>query len=200
MTDTPLRISVLASGGGTNFQAIQDRIADGRLEARVVLVISNNKDAFVLERARAAGIRAEHWSEKKAGSREAFVSGLLRLLDETRTELIVLAGYMKLVPVEVVRAYSGRIINIHPALLPKYGGQGMYGIHVHEAVLAAGEKESGATVHMVDEQYDRGAILKQRKVPVLPGDTPESLRDRVLAIEHELFSEVIAKFAAAPRS
>ena len=200
MIETPLRIAVLASGGGTNFQAIQDRIADGRLNARVVLVISNNKDAFVLERARTAGIRAEHWSEKKAGSREAFVAGLLKLLEETQTELIALAGYMKLVPFEVVNAYARRIINIHPALLPKFGGQGMYGIHVHEAVLAAGELESGATVHLVDAQYDRGPILAQRRVPVLPGDTPESLRDRVLQVEHELYSDVIAKFAAAPRT
>jgi phosphoribosylglycinamide formyltransferase-1 len=196
MIETPLRIAVLASGGGTNFQAIQGRIAGGRLNAQVVLVISNNKDAYVLERARTAGIRTEHWSEKKAGSREAFVAGLLKLLEETRTELIVLAGYMKLIPAEVVKAYAGSIINIHPALLPKFGGQGMYGIHVHEAVLAAGEKESGASVHLVDAEYDRGTILKQRKVPVLPGDTPETLRDRVLDVEHELYSEVIAEFAA----
>jgi phosphoribosylglycinamide formyltransferase-1 len=115
-------------------------------------------------------------------------------------ELIVLAGYMKLLPAEVVRDYEGRILNIHPALLPKYGGQGMYGMFVHEAVIAAKDKESGATVHFVDLEYDRGPIFLQRAVPVLPGDTPESLRERVLRLEHELLPEAIAKFAAERRN
>jgi phosphoribosylglycinamide formyltransferase 1 len=195
-TNAPLRVAVLASGSGTNFQAIVDKTAAGRLNARIMVVISNNRNAYVLERARQAGIRAEHWSETLAGSQQAFVDGMLRILNSAHTELIVLAGYMKLLPGEVVHAYEGRILNIHPALLPKHGGKGMYGIAVHEAVIAAGDVESGATVHCVDNEYDRGPIYLQRKVSVLPGDTPEILRERVLKIEHELLPEAISKFAA----
>jgi phosphoribosylglycinamide formyltransferase-1 len=195
MATDPLRIGVLASGSGTNLQAILDRCQDGTLNAVVAVVISNNRKAYALERARQAGVEAAHWSEKKAGSPEAFVDGLLDILRLARVDLVVLAGYMKLVPRPVVDAYQGRMLNIHPALLPKFGGKGYYGMRVHEAVLAAGEKESGATVHLVDAEYDRGGVFLQRTVPVLPGDTPESLRDRVLAVEHELFPQAIAKFA-----
>jgi phosphoribosylglycinamide formyltransferase-1 len=200
MPQSPLRIAVLASGSGTNFQAIVDKIASGKLNARIMVLICNNRNAFVLERARQAGIRAEHWSETLAGSREKFVEGLLQLLQQSHVELIVLAGYMKLLPAEVVRAFEGRILNIHPALLPKHGGQGMYGMFVHEAVIAAKESESGATVHFVDSEYDRGPIFLQRKVPVMPDDSPESLRERVLKVEHELLPEAIAKFAVERRA
>lgn len=199
MPNSPIRIAVLASGSGTNFQAIVDKIASGQLNARVMVLICNNRNAFVLERARQVGIRAEHWSETLAGSRKEFVEGLLRTLRESKVELIVLAGYMKLLPEEVVREYHGRILNIHPALLPKFGGQGMYGMFVHEAVIAARETESGATIHFVDAEYDRGPVFLQRTVPVLPNDTPESLRERVLKLEHELLPEAIAKFAAERR-
>ncbi len=200
MPTSPLRIAVLASGSGSNFQAIVDKIASGKLNARVMVLICNNRNAFVLERARQAGIRAEHWSETLAGSRPEFVKGLLRMFKESKVELIVLAGYLKLLPEEVVHEYSNRILNIHPALLPKFGGQGMYGIFVHEAVIAAKETESGATVHFVDTEYDRGPIFLQRSVPVHPGDTPEALRERVLLAEHELLPEAIAKFAAERRA
>jgi phosphoribosylglycinamide formyltransferase-1 len=199
MPTNPLRIAVLASGSGTNFQAIVDKIASGQLNARIMALICNNRNAYVLERARQAGIRAEHWSETLAGSRQVFVEGLLRVLRESKVELVVLAGYMKLLPAEVVHEYQGRILNIHPALLPKFGGQGMYGMFVHEAVISAKETESGATIHFVDAEYDRGPIFLQRRVPVLPGDTPESLRERVLKVEHELLPEAIAKFAAERR-
>lgn len=200
MPTSPLRIAVLASGSGTNFQAIVDKIASGQLSARVMVLICNNRNAFVLERARQAGIRAEHWSESSAGSRQVFVEGLLRILKEAKVELIVLAGYMKLLPEELVREYPGCILNIHPALLPKFGGQGMYGMFVHEAVISAKETESGATVHFVDAEYDRGPVFLQRKVAVLPADTPESLKERVLKAEHELLPEAIAKFAAERRA
>ncbi|HUU44926.1 MAG TPA: phosphoribosylglycinamide formyltransferase [Acidobacteriota bacterium] len=195
----PLRVAVMASGGGTNLQAILDQITEGKLDARVVVVVSNNRNAQALERARQAGVEAVHWSEKKAGSPEAFTRGLLDVFRKARVELVVLAGYMKLVPREVVDAYEGRMINTHPALLPKFGGEGFYGIRVHEAVLAAGETVSGATVHFVDPEYDRGPIFMQRQVPVQPGDTPESLRDRVLAVEHELLPAAIARFATERR-
>jgi len=190
-----LRVAVMASGSGTNLQSILDRCRDGRLKAVVCVVISNNSDSYALERARREGVETVHWSEKKAGSAKAFADGLLAILRRTGADLIVLAGYMKLVPIEVVAAYQGRILNIHPALLPKYGGKGFYGIKVHEAVLAAGDTESGATVHFVDAEYDRGPAFLQRTVPVLPGDTPDTLRERVLAVEHELLPDAIAKFA-----
>lgn len=196
----PMRIAVLASGSGSNLQAIVDRCADESLDARVVVVISNNRNAFALERATKAGIRAVHWSEKRAGSPAAFVDGLLELLRTERVDLVVLAGYMKLVPKPVVDAYKGRMLNIHPALLPKYGGKGFYGMHVHEAVLAAGDTESGATVHLVDSEYDRGPIVLQDRVPVKPEDTPDSLRDRVLELEHRLLPAAIAKLAALHRN
>ncbi|MEW5702514.1 MAG: phosphoribosylglycinamide formyltransferase [Candidatus Zixiibacteriota bacterium] len=195
----PLRVGVMVSGSGTNLQVILDRIAAGSLDAIVTIVISNNRDAYALERARQAGVEAVHWSEKKAGSPEAFVSGLLDLLASARVQLLVLAGYMKLVPRPVVEEYAGRIINIHPALLPKFGGPGFYGMRVHEAVIAAGETESGATVHFVDPIYDHGEIFLQRRVPVHPGDTPEQLRDRVLAVEHELLPDAIEAFAQQRR-
>ncbi|MBI5869193.1 MAG: phosphoribosylglycinamide formyltransferase [candidate division Zixibacteria bacterium] len=191
-----LRLAILASGSGTNLQAVLDQIAEGKLAADVAVVISNNSDSQALERARKVGIEAVHWSEKKAGSPAQFSSGLLEMLQHHRIDLVVLAGYMKLVPIEVVRAFHGRIINIHPALLPKYGGPGFYGMRVHEAVIAAGEKQSGATVHFVDAEYDHGSVLMQREVPVLPNDTPATLRDRILAVEHELLPAAIAEFAA----
>ncbi len=191
-----LRVAVMASGSGTNLQSILDRCAAGSLPARVVVVISNNRNATALERARKAGVDAVHWSEKKAGSPEAFAEGLLDILKQAGADLVVLAGYMKLVPPQVVAAYRGRMLNIHPALLPKHGGQGFYGMRVHEAVVAAGDTESGATVHFVDAEYDRGPTFLQRTVPVLPGDTPESLQTRVLAVEHELLPDAIAKFAS----
>jgi phosphoribosylglycinamide formyltransferase-1 len=196
MAGKRLRIGVLASGSGSNLQAILDRCADGSIEAEVAVVISNNRKAYALERARNAGVEAVHWSEKKAGDPEVFANGLLDILRTARVDLVVLAGYMKLVPPRVVTAFEGRMLNIHPALLPKFGGKGYYGMRVHEAVLEAGETESGATVHFVDAQYDHGAVLLQRKVPVLPDDTPETLRERVLEVEHQLFPDAIAKFAA----
>ncbi|MBI3871733.1 MAG: phosphoribosylglycinamide formyltransferase [candidate division Zixibacteria bacterium] len=140
-----------------------------------------------------------HWSETIAGSPEAFARGLIEHLQKAQVELVVLAGYMKLVPQAVVQAYPGRMLNVHPALLPRFGGPGFYGMRVHESVLAAGDTESGATVHFVDTEYDRGPIFLQRRVPVLPGDTAETLRDRVLALEHELLPEAIAQFARTRR-
>lgn len=190
-----LRVGVMVSGSGTNLQAILDLSAAGRLDAEVVVVISNNRKAQALERARRAGVRAVHWSVKVAGAPERFAEGLLDIFSEAGVDLVVLAGYMKLVPESVVRAYEGRMLNTHPALLPKFGGPGFYGMRVHEAVLSAGETESGATVHFVDAEYDHGPIFLQRRVPVHPDDSPESLRDRVLAVEHEILPEAIARFA-----
>jgi phosphoribosylglycinamide formyltransferase-1 len=191
-----LQLAVLGSGRGSNFQAILRANDEGRLPStRVCLVISNNSDAGILALARSAGIPALHVSQKQFPTEEEFTDALLAGFQRHGADLIVLAGYMKRVPPPVVRKYRGRILNIHPALLPKFGGQGMYGHHVHEAVIAARERESGATVHVVDEEYDRGPIVLQRTVAVAPGETPETLAAKVLEVEHALYPDAIREYA-----
>ncbi len=189
-------VAVLASGSGTDLQSILDAEAAGTLKAEVKLVISNKATAYALERAQKAGKRTVHVSLKTEGSSDAVAHKLLALFAEEDIDLVVLAGYLKLIHPDVVRKYRRRIINIHPALLPQYGGKGMYGMKVHRAVLAAGEKESGPTVHFVDEIYDHGTILAQRTVPVLEDDTPEDLQARVLAVEHQILAETVARLAS----
>jgi formyltetrahydrofolate-dependent phosphoribosylglycinamide formyltransferase len=184
------RVAVAVSGRGSNLQALLDSLS-AEAPARVVLVISNRADAGALERARARGIATSVLRDP------AQASEWLPVLEAAGVDLLVLAGYLKLVPPEVVRRYQGRIINIHPALLPAFGGPGMYGARVHQAVLASGVKESGATVHLVDEVYDRGPILGQARVPVLPGDTTESLASRVLEVEHQLLPAAVLAAARA---
>jgi len=186
------RVAVCVSGGGSNLQALLDRL-QGEEPARVVLVLSNRADAGGLERARQAGIPAEVLADP------ADASEWITRLGRRDVGLVVLAGYLKLVPPGVVQKYAGRIINVHPALLPAFGGPGMYGQRVHEAVIASGAAESGPTVHLVDEVYDRGAILAQRRVPVLPGDTPTALAARVLAEEHGILPDVVLAAARAGR-
>lgn len=191
-----LTIAVFGSGRGSNFRAILRALEEGTLpDTRIACVISNNSAAGILETAREHGIPALHASPKNFPTDDAYIESLLSTLRTREVNLIVLAGYMKLLPERLVKSYRGRILNIHPAILPRFGGKGMYGIHVHEAVLASGDRESGATVHLVDEVYDHGAILMQRRVPVLPDDTPETLASRVLAVEHELFPEVLRRIA-----
>jgi phosphoribosylglycinamide formyltransferase-1 len=182
----PVRVAVLASGGGTNLQALLDACGPGT-PARITRVVSNKADAGALERARRAGIPAVLLHDP-GDPRE-----LLAALADA--ELVVLAGYLRLVPAPVVAQFPRRLINIHPALLPAFGGPGMYGRRVHEAVLASGAAQSGATVHYVDEQYDRGPIIAQQTVPVRPDDTPETLATRVLAVEHELLPQVVLELA-----
>lgn len=190
-----LRLAVFASGSGTNLQALIDRFntTDSAL-LRVALVISDRQDAGALARARAAGIEAMHI---QVAGRPADLSTreMVAALDSADIDLIALAGYLRLVPPAVLKRYPDRIVNIHPALLPKYGGKGMYGQRVHDAVLAAGEQVSGATVHYVNENYDEGRIIAQHEVPVLPGDTPASLAARVLAVEHVLFPDALEQVA-----
>ncbi|WP_419948542.1 phosphoribosylglycinamide formyltransferase [Candidatus Palauibacter sp.] len=191
----PVRIAVLASGGGSNFQALVDRFSrrdtPGR---RVVGVIASREGAGVLERARRAGVASAILPASTDDDRTA--TFLLRTLAGWRSEIVVLAGYMKLVPEPVVRAHWGRILNIHPALLPSFGGQGMYGARVHRAVVDSGARVTGVTVHFVDEAYDRGPILCQWPVPVLAGDTPASVGARVLAVEHRLLPAAVEALAS----
>ncbi len=188
-------VAALVSGSGTDLQSILDAEKDGRLSAQVRVVISNKANAYGLERARQAEIRTEHISIKTEGSYDAVGERMLEVFREEQIDLIVLAGYLKLVHPMVIEAYERRIINIHPALLPKFGGKGMYGMRVHEAVIAAGENVSGPTIHFVDEIFDHGEIIAQRKVPVLPDDTPEKLQQRVLEEEHRLLPETVARLA-----
>lgn len=187
-----MRVAVLASGSGTNLQALLDACRPPA-PASVVLVASNVADAGALARAERAGVAVHLVADPADGP------ALLGALRACGAELVVLAGYLKLVPADVVRAYDGRMINIHPALLPAFGGKGMYGLRVHRAVLDSGATVSGPTVHLVDAEYDRGPILAQWPVPVRADDTPETLRDRVLAAEHELLPAVVLAAARAGR-
>jgi phosphoribosylglycinamide formyltransferase 1 len=190
-----VRVAVMVSGGGSNLQAILDAQKAGQLpRIRVVLVLSSKRDAFALERARRHEVPAEVVERKAFATEEAAQAAVLDKLVEARVDVVVLAGYMRKLSGAIVRRFRGRILNIHPALLPKYGGPGMYGQHVHEAVLAAGEKESGCTVHVVDEEYDHGPILAQVKVPVLPKDTADTLAARVLEQEHKLYPKTLKEF------
>src|SRR6476620_4909520 len=187
----PSRLAVLASGRGSNLQAIMDHfdsIARERV-AKVVLVASNRSDSPALIRAATASIDIASFDASDDGAQ------LLELLRRFRVDLVVLAGYLKRIPPLVIREYAGRIINIHPALLPAFGGEGMYGARVHEAVIASGTRESGVTVHLVDNEYDRGPIVAQWRVPVEKSDTAESLAARVLAAEHVVYPRVIEMVA-----
>ncbi len=186
------RIAVAVSGRGSNLEALLSALGPAA-PARVVLVLSSRADAGALPRAREHGVPVEVLSDPADGAE------WLQRLERHRVELIVLAGYLKLVPAPVIARYRDRILNIHPALLPEFGGRGMYGRRVQQAVLASGARESGATVHLVDEEYDRGAILAQARVPVLPGDTPDRLAARVLEVEHRLLPAAVLAAAAAGR-
>jgi phosphoribosylglycinamide formyltransferase-1 len=187
-----MRIAVAVSGGGSNLQALLDSLPAAG-PARIALVLSNSPTAGGLARAGTRGITTAVFRDWASGTE------WLALLEAHGIELIVLAGYLKLVPPEVIAAYRGRIVNVHPALLPAFGGPGMYGKRVHEAVIAAGVAESGCTVHLVDEAYDQGEILAQARVPVLPGDTAETLAARVLAAEHQLLPKVVLELTRSPR-
>lgn len=192
-----LKIAVLVSGGGTNLQAIIDKIENGTIEnAEIKVVISNKKDAYALERAKKHGISGEYLSPKDFEKRQDFDAALLDTLQRHQVDLIVLAGYLVIVPQNVVSAYANRIINIHPSLIPSFCGDGFYGLKVHEAVLARGNKVTGATVHFVDEGTDTGPIILQKAVYVQEGDTPEILQKRVMEeAEWNILPEAIGLIA-----
>ncbi len=199
-----LKISVLVSGGGTNLQAIIDGIREGNEKvdsdfsiqnAKIVQVISSNKQAFALKRAEENGIKTLVVDNQVYPNPKERSQVILEALKEQDTDLVVLAGYMSILDSVIVKEYAGRIINIHPSLIPKYCGAGYYGKRVHEAVLENKETESGATVHFVDEGVDTGPIIIQEKVPVKPGDTVDTLGARVLETEHKLLRKVIKEAA-----
>lgn len=182
-----IKIGVLASGSGSNLQAIIDACRTGKIDAVIVAVISNKKNAFALERAKKHNIKAVFIDLQKYD----FNKKTIKILEKQKVDLVCLAGFLLKISKEFVRKYKDRIVNIHPALLPKFGGSGMYGIDVHKAVIQAKEKISGCSVHLVDEKYDHGKIILQRKVKVFNNDTPERLQKRVLKQEHKAYPEAI---------
>ena len=191
-----LRLGVLASHTGTNLQSIMDACHAGALDAEIRVVISNNSRSLALERASVAGIPTAHLSNVTHPAPDALDAAIERTLKSHGVEVAALAGYMKKLGARTLAAYRNRVLNVHPALLPKFGGRGMYGNRVHAAVLESGDRVTGVTVHLVDEEYDRGPVLAQVEVPVLPDDTPETLAARVLAQEHILYPKTLQRIAS----
>ena len=198
MRSHELCIGVLVSGHGrgSNLQALIDGCANGEIPGHVAVVIGTRRDAPAIERVQAAGVPTVIISPRKyEGDEAGYGAALLRALRKHDVMLICLSGYMRMLPPAVVDAYRGRIMNIHPALLPFFGGKGMYGENVHRAVIESGMKVSGCTVHFVDEQYDTGPIILQTAVPIREDDTPETLAARVLAVEHKIYPEALRAVA-----
>jgi phosphoribosylglycinamide formyltransferase-1 len=192
-----MRCAVFASGNGSNFQALLDRKASGELaHPDFVLMVGNNSKAGAFDRARARGISTLHIAPSHFPTEEAYVGRLSSALKDSGVELIVLAGYMKKLPPAVVAEYRNRILNIHPGLLPAFGGKGMYGLNVHRAAIEYGAKISGITVHFVDDEYDHGPVILQKAVPVLDGDDEHALAARVLEAEHEYYWQAVEAVAA----
>ena len=196
MMATPVRIGVLASGGGSNLQAVMDAIAAGTINGRIVLVVCDRPEAYALERARLAEIPTVVLRPGDYATRDAYSAALAARLRAAEVGLVLLAGFMRVVTRELLAAFAHRIINIHPALIPSFCGPGYYGHHVHEAVLRYGAKLSGCTVHFVEEDVDAGPIILQRAVPVLDDDTPDTLAARVLVEEHRALPEAVRLFCA----
>ena len=190
-------ISVLVSGGGTNLQAVIDAIESGYIkDARIAQVIASKEDAYSLTRAANHGIKGIYIGKNNYPDMDERTDAIIKALDEEKTDLVILAGYLSIIQPALVKKYKNKIINIHPSLIPKYCGMGYYGHHVHEAVLAGGETESGATIHFVDEGVDTGNIILQKSVPVMPDDTADTLAARVLTVEHTILPEAVRMFCA----
>jgi phosphoribosylglycinamide formyltransferase-1 len=186
-----VRIAVLISGGGTNLQSIIDAIDSGELDLQIACVVSNRKEAFGLKRAENAGIPAFYVGKGNYPEDQERETALMNLLEKERIDLIVLAGYLNILPSSVIGAYKDRIINIHPSLIPRHCGKGYYGMKVHESVISSGDAITGVTVHYVDEGVDTGKVIERVEIPVFESDTAESLSKRVLVIEHELLVKVL---------
>lgn len=189
-----MNLGFFASHGGSNFQALAEACRDGRIAARAAVLISNNASSLAMQRARTLDIPCHHLCVGvQFTDADSVDRACLEVLERSAIDLVVLCGYMKKIGPRVLDAFRGRMINTHPALLPKFGGQGMYGRNVHAAVIAAGESETGVTIHLVTEDYDAGSILAQTRVPVMPDDTPESLAARVLDREHAFLVETVGR-------
>ncbi|MDR1474406.1 MAG: phosphoribosylglycinamide formyltransferase [Endomicrobium sp.] len=190
-----IRIAILASDGGTNMQAIVNACKTGILKdlAEVILTVSNNASAFVLERAKKENIKSVCIERTNFKDEKFFNKKILTELKNAKTDIVCLAGYIRILGQDIVDEYRDRILNIHPALLPKFGGKGMYGHFVHEAVVKAGETKSGATVHFANEEYDSGKIIMQEEIKVFKTDTPEDVAKRVLKVEHQIYPQAIKK-------
>ncbi len=193
-----MRLGILASHHGTNFQAVIDACQCGNLAAEVAVAISNNSQSGALVRARAANIPTVHLSSRTHPQAEALDEALLSALTDHQVDLVVMLGYMKKLGSRTLQHFQGRIINIHPSLLPKYGGQGMFGLNVHKAVLESADTETGVTVHYADEHYDTGQMITQVRIQVMPDDSPESLAARVLRQEHKLLVNTLKQLAERP--
>jgi phosphoribosylglycinamide formyltransferase-1 len=190
-----MNVAVFASGGGSNFQALIDRVEQGDLHCTLALCVGNNSTATAFERAKKHGIPTRHIGPSHFPSEQAYADALLAVLKEYNIEIIALAGYMKKIPRSVIAAFPCRIINIHPGLLPAFGGKGLYGEKVHQAVLESGAKISGITIHFVDEEYDHGPIIFQEAVQVLDSDDCHALAGRVLKLEHASYWRVLEAIA-----
>ena len=195
MAPSPLQIGFLASHGGSSMRAIVDAIQSGALPGSARIVVSNNADAPALAFAREHGVPAQHISATASGGEAAADRAICEALRAHGAEWLVLSGYLRKLGPLTLKQFERRILNIHPALLPKFGGRGMFGRHIHEAVLAAGESVSGVTIHHVDDEYDHGAIIAQREVPVRPDDTVETLQQRITATEPQFFVETLQALA-----
>ena len=189
-----LNLCVLASGSGSNLKAIINAQKSGKITSKVVLVISNNSASGALNTAKQNRIPHYHLSGKQFKTEAEFNKKFLSLLKRFKIDLIILAGYMKMINPAIIKIYKNRILNIHPALLPAFGGKGMYGIYIHEAVLKSGADVSGATVHLVNEHYDKGPVVLQKKIKIKKGEDAESLRKKILRVEHKLYPEAIKLF------
>jgi len=187
------KIGILVSHHGTNFQAIIDACDTGQIDAKIVVAISNNSQSEGLKRARRASIEAVHLSSSTHPNPDDLDAAMARMFESRNVDIVVTAGYMKKLGSTTLRKFSGKILNVHPSLLPKYGGKGMFGMNVHKAVIKAGDSESGITIHWLDEQYDTGPIIAQKRVRVFDGDTPDSLAKRILVEEHELLVTTLEK-------
>jgi len=190
-------LAVFCSGAGSNFQALYRGIEERHLPAQIVLCVSDKESSGAIQFARANNIETLHLSRTPYADEESYSNVMLSALHAHHIDFILLAGYLKKIPQKVIAAFPKKILNIHPALLPKFGGKGMYGLNVHEAVINAGETTSGATVHFVNEEYDKGEIILQRTVEILPDDTPLSLSKKILTIEHEVYIEALQKIISS---
>ncbi len=186
-----MKLAILLSGRGSNFLSISKAIKNGKLNAEIVLVASNKADAKGLQKAMNMGYNTQVFDRSKFVEGREFANFILEEFDRYRVEYVVLAGYLRKIPPRVIKSYHNKIINIHPALLPKFGGKGMYGLNVHQSVLEARETHTGVTVHFVDDKYDHGEIIMQKSIPVFDDDTPEKLSTRVLKLEHSFYPEVL---------